>query len=217
MTITLYNVAVSSYGAKVRIILGHKALTWTDALPPDGYGSDAYRKIVAAGTVPAIIHDGLTLADSEAIAEYLDETFPAPPMMPDDIAARARARELSRFHDTRLEPVLRSYFGQVAPDGRDPDFIAENARLLQSRLDQLAVMARPAPLLTGANLAIADCGFVASFAILDLLKECLDLPVTMPGSLAAYAGALAVHPSVAEEDTRYRAALRDWAAAKGAV
>jgi hypothetical protein len=34
MTITLYNVAVSSYGAKVRIILGHKALTWTDALPP---------------------------------------------------------------------------------------------------------------------------------------------------------------------------------------
>jgi len=217
MTITLYNVAVSSYGAKVRIILGHKALTWTDALPPDGYGSDAYRKIVAAGTVPAIIHDGLTLADSEAIAEYLDETFPIPPMMPDDIAARARARELSRFHDTRLEPVLRSYFGQVAPETRDPGFIAENARLLQSRLDQLAVMAHPAPFLTGSDLAIADCGFVASFAILDLLTECLDLPVTMPGSLAGYADALAAHPSVAEEDARYRAALRDWASAKGAV
>ena len=217
MTITLYNVAVSSYGAKVRIILGHKALTWTDKLPPDGYGSDAYRRIVAAGTVPAIIHYGLTLADSEAIAEYLDETFPTPPMMPDDIAARARARELSRFHDTRLEPVLRSYFGQVAPDGRDPGFIADNARLLQSRLDQLAVIARPSPLLTGATLAIADCGFVASFAIFDLLKECLDLPVTMPGGLAEYADALAAHPSVADEDTRYRAALRDWAAAKGAV
>jgi glutathione S-transferase len=133
-------------------------------------------------------------------------------MMPDNVAARARARELSRFHDTRLEPVLRSYFGQVAPDGRDPGFIADNARLLQSRLDQLAVMARPAPLLTGADLAIADCGFVASFAILDLLKECLDLPVTMPDSLADYADALAAHPSVAGEDARYRAALRDWAA-----
>jgi glutathione S-transferase len=216
MTITLYNVAVSSYGAKVRIILRHKGLAWTDIPPPDGYGSDAFRQIVPAGTVPAIIHDGLTLADSEAIAEYLDETFPAPPMMPQDIAARARARELSRFHDTRLEPVLRAYFGQVAPAGRDAAFIAENARLLQSRVDQLAVMARPAPLLTGTELAIADCGFVASFAILDLLTECLDLPVRLPDSLIDYAAALAAQPSVADEDARYRAALHDWAAAKGA-
>ncbi len=216
MTITLYNVAVSSYGAKVRIILCHKGLEWTEALPPDGYGSDAYRRIVPAGTVPAIIHDALTLADSEAIAEYLDETFPTPPMMPQDIAARARARELSRFHDTRLEPVLRAYFRQVAPDGRDAKFIADNARLLQSRLDQLAVMARPAPLLTGSALAIADCGFVASFAILDLLMECLDLPVRLPDSLAGYATKLAANPSVADEDARYRAALHDWAAAKGA-
>lgn len=217
MTITLYNVAVSSYGAKVRIILRHKSLDWTDILPPDGYGSDAYRQIVPAGTVPAIIHDRLTLADSEAIAEYLDERFPSPAMMPEDIMARARARELSRFHDTRLEPILRSCFGQVAPDRRDPVFIAETARLLQSRLDQLGIIAHPSPLLTGAGLAIADCGFVASFAILDLLKECLDLPVTMPDRLADYAAALVAHPSVADENARYRTALRDWAAAKGAL
>ena len=217
MTITLYNVAVSSYGAKVRIMLRHKALEWTEIAPPDGYGSDAYRRIVPAGTVPAIIHDGLTLADSEAIAEYLDERFPSPAMMPGDIESRARARELSRFHDTRLEPVLRSFFGQIAPHGRNADFIADNARLLQSRLDQLAIMASPSPLLTGSALAIADCGFVASFAILDLLKECLDLPVAMPDNLTGYAGALAMHPSVGDEDSRYRAALRDWAEAKGAL
>ncbi|MEC7172836.1 MAG: hypothetical protein VXW27_10165, partial [Pseudomonadota bacterium] len=147
----------------------------------------------------------------------LDERFPAPPMMPGDITTRARARELSRFHDTRLEPVLRSFFGQVVPDSRDPGFIAENARLLQSRLDQLAIMASPAPLLTGDDLAIADCGFVASFAILDLLQDCLDLPATLPDSLAGYAATLANHPSVSAEDSRYRAALRDWAAAKGAL
>ncbi len=216
MTITLYNVAVSGYGAKVRIILRHKSLEWTETPPPDGYGSDAYRQIVPAGTVPAIIHEGLTLADSEAIAEYLDERFPTPAMMPVDISARARARELSRFHDTRLEPVLRSCFGQVAPDGRDPAFIAETARLLQSRLDQLAIMANPSPLLTGGDLAVADCGFVASFAILDLLKDCLDLQVAMPGGLAGYSAALTRHPSVTDESSRYRAALHDWATAKGA-
>ena len=150
--ITLYNVPVSSYGAKVRIILQHKGLDWTEAAPPDGYGSAAYKRIVPAGTVPAIIHGGLTLADSEAIAEYLDESFPTPPMMPADVTARARARELSRFHDTRLEPVLRSFFGQVAPSGRDATFIAETGALLQARLDQLATIAAPAPLMTGSSL-----------------------------------------------------------------
>jgi len=209
--ITLYNVPVSSYGAKVRIILRHKGLDWTELTPPDGYGSPAYRAIIASGTVPAIIDGDLALADSEAIAEYLDEAHPAPVMMPPGIEARARAREISRFHDTRLEPVLRAYFGQVAPSTRDPEVIASNARLLQDRLDQLALIASPHPLMTGEALAIADCGFVASFAILALLQDILDLPVTLPTGLAAYGAALATHPSVAAENDRYRAVLADWA------
>ena len=212
--ITLYNVPVSSYGAKVRIVLRHKGLAWTELPPPDGYGSPAYRAIIPAGTVPAIITGDLKLADSEAIAEYLDEAHPTPAMMPEDAAARSQAREISRFHDTRLEPILRGYFGRVAPANRNPDLIATNARLLQDRLDQLAVMTDPAPLMTGADLAIADCGFVASFIIIDLLQDVLDLPVTLPDSIAGYASALAAHPSVAEEDQRYRAVLGDWAKAK---
>ena len=67
--ITLYNVPVSSYGSKIRIILDHKQLDWTEIPPPDGYGSAAYKAIIPAGTVPAIDHDGFHLADSEAIAE----------------------------------------------------------------------------------------------------------------------------------------------------
>ena len=130
------------------------------------------------------------------------------------VSQRAQAREISRFHDTRLEPVLRSYFGQVAPATRDAEAIASNARLLQDRLDQLARIAAPAPLMTGEDLAVADCGFVASFAILALLQDVLALPVTLPAPLAAYGAALAAHPSVAEEDARYRAVLADWAKAK---
>ena len=215
--ITLYNVPVSSYGAKVRIILRHKRVDWTEISPPDGYGSPAYKQIVPAGTVPAIVHDGLTLADSEAIAEYLDESFPSPAMMPVDAAARAKARELSRFHDTRLEPVLRSFFGQVAPSGRDSTFIADTTALLQSRLDQLAVIAAPAPLLTGKQLAIADCGFVASFGIINLLTDILDLDLVVPPPIAAYAAVLATHDSTTEEYSRYRRALRNWAGTKGAL
>jgi len=67
--------------------------------------------------------DGFVLADSEAIAEYLNEVFEEPQMLPGDAKERARARERSRFHDTRLEPEVRAMFSQIAP-GRDPDLVA---------------------------------------------------------------------------------------------
>ncbi len=36
--ITLYNVPVSNYGSKIRVILTHKGVEWTETPPPDGYG-----------------------------------------------------------------------------------------------------------------------------------------------------------------------------------
>ena len=212
--ITLYNVPVSSYGSKIRIILDHKQLDWTEIPPPDGYGSAAYKAITPAGTVPAIDHDGFRLADSEAIAEYLDTVFPTPPMRPDAPQAAASAREISRFHDTRIEPLVRSYFSQVTPANRDAALIAANAALLQTRLDDLAAIAAPAPLMTGDNLAIADCGFVASFTIIALLQDILHLPVTLPPAIATYRESLLAHPDVAGEYARYRAVLDEWAATK---
>ena len=68
--------------------------------------------------------------------------------------------------------------------------------------------------MTGQDLAIADCGFVASFGIIALLQDLLDLPVRLPEPIAAYAATLASHPSVAPEDTRYRAVLAQWAETK---
>ena len=113
--LVLYDLAISSYGCKTRILLRHKGLEWTSLAPPDGYGSPAYCKIVPSGTIPALVHDGFTLGESDAIAEYLNELAPKPAMLPEPIKERAMARALSRFHDTRIEPLLRAYFGQVAP------------------------------------------------------------------------------------------------------
>ena len=212
--ITLYNVSVSNHGSKILVILTHKGLEWTETPPPDGYGSAAYKAIMPAGTVPAIGHDGMNLSDSAAIAAYLDEMFPAPPMLPDNPQKRAAAREIAHFHDSRIEPILRSYFSQISPANRDAALIATNATLLQTRLNDLAILAAPAPLMTGNNLGIADCGFVASFAIIALLQDVLDLPVRLPPSIADYASALAAHPSVMNEHARYQGALGAWADGK---
>ena len=45
--------------------------------------------------LPTLVHDGISLWDTLAIAEYLNETFPKAKMYPADRAARARARSIS--------------------------------------------------------------------------------------------------------------------------
>ena len=74
--LVLYDLPISSYGCKTRILLRHQGLDWTSLAPPDGYGSPAYCKIVPSGTIPALVHDGFTLGESDAIAEYLNELAP---------------------------------------------------------------------------------------------------------------------------------------------
>jgi len=212
--LVLYDLAISSYGCKTRILLRHKGLAWTSLAPPDGYGSPAYCKIVPSGTIPALVHDGFTLNESDAIAEYLNELAPEPAMLPEAIKERAMARALSRFHDTRIEPLLRAYFGQVAPAKRNADFIAENAALLQRRFHQLAEIRTPSPLLTGTDLSLADCGFAPSFAILDCVQGLLGFDLTLPASIIAYRAALCAHPSIHDEYATYVKALDEWAAAK---
>ena len=100
--LTIYSVPVAVYCAKLRIMLNHKAIPFTELPPPGGYGSDEYRSIVPSGNLPAMIHDGFMLSDSEAIAEYIDEAFPDTPMLPNTVQLRAKAREF-RLKSDKLQ------------------------------------------------------------------------------------------------------------------
>ena len=210
----LYDLPISSYGCKIRILLRHKNLQWQSIAPPDGYGSRAYCQIIPAGTIPALDDDGFKLCDSEAIAEYINEIVPTPSMLPADVKDRAISRSLSRFHDSRIEPLVRTYFGQVTPANRDQDLIQDNARLLTTRFEQLDRMVTPAPFLCGSALSLADCGFVPTFAILNRLQPLLGISIRLTESIRDYETALAKHPSVKDELQRYYEAFDRWIAAK---
>ena len=135
-------------------------------------------------------------------------------MLPFDVKDRAISRSLSRFHDSRIEPLVRAYFDQVTPAFRDQDFIQDNAKLLKTRFDQLARMVTPAPFLCGSTLSLADCGFVPTFAILNRLQPLLGGSIQLTDSIRDYKTALAKHPSVKDEFQRYYEALDRWIATK---
>ncbi len=57
------------------------------------------------GLVPALEHDGLELTQSLAIIEWLDETFPQFPLMPDDKDTRAQVRAFAQVIACEVHPL----------------------------------------------------------------------------------------------------------------
>ncbi len=172
--LTIYSVPVAVYCAKLRIMLRHKSIAFEQLPPPGGYGSDEYRAIVPSGNLPAMIHDGFMLSDSEAIAEYLDEAFPDVPMLPRTVKLRAKAREFSRSHDTRLEPAVRAIYPQVAFATRDADAVRAGGASISKHLSSLGLLLSANPLDTG-QLWLCDCGFAVTFAWIKAFEDALGL------------------------------------------
>ncbi|MDG1415923.1 MAG: glutathione S-transferase family protein [Alphaproteobacteria bacterium] len=75
----LYHSARSNCSARVRLLLDEKHLDWTshalDLLKKENI-SEEYFGINPKGLVPALVHDGTVIIESNDILVYLDETFP---------------------------------------------------------------------------------------------------------------------------------------------
>jgi maleylacetoacetate isomerase len=66
-----------------------------------------YRAVNAQAVVPALVlDDGSTLFESVAIIEYLDETYPDPPLLPKDPKGRARVRALAQIVACDGHPLI---------------------------------------------------------------------------------------------------------------
>lgn len=100
--IVLHHAWQSSASRRVRLCLEEKGLAYEGHLVDLGrleQHSDAYKMINPLGVVPTLIHDGQPLHESGTICEYLDETYPDPPLRPESPYARAEMRNWIRHID----------------------------------------------------------------------------------------------------------------------
>jgi glutathione S-transferase len=97
----LYHNVNSVCAQKVRVALIEKGLGWTDHLIDLGGGQfdPAYVKLNPNAVVPTLVHDGKVVIESSVILYYIDEAFPAPPLMPADLLLRARVRMYNKLID----------------------------------------------------------------------------------------------------------------------
>ena len=104
----LYTYFRSSAAYRVRIALNLKGLPYGPEfvhLAKGRHNDAAYGAVNPAKLVPALIDGGHLLTQSLAIIEYLDETHPAPPLLPRTPLERARVRALSLLIACEIHPL----------------------------------------------------------------------------------------------------------------
>lgn len=119
----LYGYYRSSASYRIRIILNVKKIEWeyrAVMLNTDEHLGEAFRAVSPTALVPVLDTGGEALGQSPAIAEYLEERFPEPPLLPADAVGRARVREMQGVIGCDIHPLqnlrvlkhLRAEFGQ---------------------------------------------------------------------------------------------------------
>jgi maleylacetoacetate isomerase len=104
----LYNYFRSSASYRVRIALALKGLAY-DYVPvhltKNEQFKESYAAVSAARLVPLLKDGDAVLTQSLAIIEYLDETYPRPPLLPGDALGRARVRALAFDIACEIHPL----------------------------------------------------------------------------------------------------------------
>lgn len=128
MPVTLYTYFRSSCSARLRIALNLKEIPYKPIfvnLLKGEQSSAAHKEINPSGLVPALVieQEGkapVSITQSLAALEYLEETFPGPALLPADPEPRAQARTLASIIACDVQPVTNlKILKRVAPLGAD--------------------------------------------------------------------------------------------------
>ena len=109
-TLRLYSYWRSSAAYRVRIALNlkhlHYELVPVHLLEAGGQQrTPEYRAINPQSLVPSLMHGNRIFRQSMAIIEYLDETWPDPPLLPSVARDRARARAIAQAIACDVHPL----------------------------------------------------------------------------------------------------------------
>ena len=161
----LYTYFRSSAAYRVRIALNLKGLPYEMVsihLTRDGgqQHKPEFAAINPQERVPALaLSSGEVLTQSLAVVEYLDETYPEPPLLPADALERAKARSIAQLIACDIHPL-----NNLAPlqylkrklGHEQPDIDAWYHHWVLQGFTALENMLTPGPYACGSRVSLAD-------------------------------------------------------------
>lgn len=147
---TLYS-GVDIQSHRIRIVLKEKGVPYEvvniemRGKPEDLLTLNPY------GNVPTLVDRELALYEPNIVAEYLDERFPHPPLMPVYPVARAKARLIMYRFDREWTPLIRQI------ESGKPNEARQAAKALSSHIAHLIPIFNSTSYFMGEEFTLVDC------------------------------------------------------------
>ena len=176
--IRLYHVPLSPFCRKVRLSLAEKRLE-VELVEERYWERDPdFLRRNPAGKVPILKMDGLTLCESGAICEYIEERFPDPPLLPKDPAGRHEVRRLvgwfdDKFHKEVTSKLLYERVNKKITKEGYPDSanVKAGAKAIKFHLDYMTSLLDERRWLAGNELTLADFAAASHLSALDYISD----------------------------------------------
>ena len=176
--IRLYHVPLSPFCRKVRLSLAEKRLE-VELVEERYWERDPdFLRRNPAGKVPILKMDGLTLCESGAICEYIEERFPDPPLLPKDPAGRHEVRRLVGWFDDKFHKEVTSKLlyervnKKITKEGYpDSGNVKAGAKAIKFHLDYLTSLLDERRWLAGNELTLADFAAASHLSALDYISD----------------------------------------------
>ena len=176
---TLYHLWLSPFCRKVRIVLAEKKLEVEMQVEPVWERRHQFLALNPAGKVPVLVEpDGTILCDSMAIAEFLEETYPEPPLIRGTAVERAEIRRLVAWFDHKFnaevtanlvgEKIMNRFLGLGQPDSQA---IRAGHVNIGTHLEYIAFLVQRRNWLAGNHMTLADIAAAAHLSCVDYIGD----------------------------------------------
>ena len=175
----LHHFALQPVSRKLRLLLKEKRLEFELVEERPGDRREELLRLNASGEVPVLVEeDGNAYADSQAIAEYLEETHPDPCMIGRGAQARAEVRRLVAWFDLKFEREVsgrlleEKILKRIARSGQPDSHAIRLAHAnLPVHLAYIAWLADRRSWLAGDHFSLADIAAAAHLSVVDYLGD----------------------------------------------
>ena len=165
--VTLYGSAISNYYNKIKLVLMEKEIAFLEELVAPSQ-DEAMLKLSPLGKIPFIKSNDSYLSESQAILEYLEDTFPANPLYPAEAFERAKCREFIQHLELNVELIARRLYAEAFFGRTVSQEIKDEVRAkITSGLTGLARLMKLSPYALGDKFTAAD---VAAWPHLQLVS-----------------------------------------------
>ncbi len=183
---TLYTGGSDSDSHRIRIVLAEKGISAEVIEVANGQPPEDFLHLNPYGKLPMIIDRDLVLYEPGIIAEYLDERFPHPPLLPVYPVARAKNRQM-------MQRIERDWYPLAHQIETGTEREAKAARKqLQDSLISIAPLFANKPYFLSDEFTLVDC-YLAPL-LWRLPKLGIELPKTAK-TIQAYAERMFKRPT----------------------